>query len=202
MHRLLLIGLAVTLMTLGCRTPQQGGIPLGHWSGTGEFVAVASAPETQPAETNAGPKVGPREPAMRGYTTDLKISSGTGPAAGRIVFEILSMRGKIAGLDGDRTHLIMELEPAGVYNHEGVRLYRLVRGGLSSDAKPPTMEEGPSGRLHASCIRHGGRTALQVMYERGSWYDEFLFDGIHVYKNGGYVDGNDLIHWSEELTRK
>lgn len=191
------IGSLLLLSLAGCAAPQLAGVPLGHWSGTGEFIAVASG--------DAATK--PAVPEIRRYQTTLDIRPGTGTSRGRLVFEIQSARGEIAGLEGDRTHLIFELVPTLARDGQRVRTYAIARAGVSGDAAPPALDEGPQGAVSATGFRDNSELVLQVSYQSGECYDVFHFRGDRLTKSGALLTGQQKhfdhdIYWSEELIRR
>ncbi len=191
-----ILALALLVGVAGCRAPQLAGIPLGHWSGAGRFVSIPAAESaTQP------------QPDARSYETTLDIRPGTGLAAGRLRFEIVSQRGAIEGLDGDRTHLVFELEPGSILDDGHVRLFRIPRAGVSVDEDPPTLEEDPKSAICATAVEAGGETSLHVIYRSGEWRDVFLFRGNRVTKVGTLesLENENIrrsVCWVEELTRR
>lgn len=193
-----LIALASLLCLTACRGPQMAGIPLGHWAGEGEFVATAAeATATAPTAAESSLAV----PIARRYPTTLDIRPGTGPAAGRVVFEIESMRGEIGTLHGDRTHLLFELEPEPQQslNDGRVQLFRVARAGLSTDESAPTLESDSESNHYVAAIRQDGDLTLHVIYNN-EWRDIFVFRGGWLLKSGQY-EADPTVYWSETLSR-
>jgi hypothetical protein len=171
-------------------------LPLGEWNGSGRYVFAASADQQEEEASELRTAAGT-------YPTELKIERvPDGPADSRRV-EILSKRGKIAELDGDRTHLTVVLEPVEHIADDRITVYRVTRQGLSLEAGPPDVSDGPAGPAHASCIVVDGDLVLQLHYLDG-FVDTFRFRGDVLYKDGSYApeleDG--FIHWSERLRRQ
>ena len=85
----------------GCATTRQpGGIPFGEWSGRGMFVY-----ETWESGKEA-------ESIHRSYPTRLSIRPLSLDAEEGVELEIVSERGELPELEGDRTHLKVALVEA------------------------------------------------------------------------------------------
>lgn len=189
--------LSVLLLCAGCATPyKRAEIPLGEWTGNGRFVCAV--PASEEGKENAALKTSDGT-----YPTHLKIERVPGAHVDSRRLEILSQRGKIENLEGDRTHLIGLLEPVEGSADKRITIYRVTKGGHSFDAKPPDVKEGPEGPAHASCVVVDGNLVLRIHYMDGL-VDTFRFRGDLLSKDGSYSDEIDqgFIHWSERLRRQ
>jgi len=179
----------------GCATTyKRAQIPVGEWSGRGQFVTVGQEKSEEGGQATAQ--------VVRGeYPTQLKIERAQEEGAVRI--EITSLRGRHEPMEGDRTHLIAVLEPHEPAADEPVTLYRLAAFGLSFDEEEPELEQAEPGLPRASCVLADGDLILCIHYLEG-FVDTFCFTGGRVYKLGTYSSDPDagFIHWSEELKPK
>ncbi|MEW6250835.1 MAG: hypothetical protein AB1716_09315 [Planctomycetota bacterium] len=189
-----IVGLSILLLVTGCSATQRAEIPTGRWVGEGRFVLLRSS--------SGAPVPGRAEPMTGTYSTELTITRGAGDAAERIVIEIRSQRGPIPGLDGDRTHLIAELEPAAVLAEGRIRTYRIARAGLSSDPVPPELEEGPDEDAQAVAFACDGELVLNLHYMNG-FRDTLRIRRATACKDGSLrgVLENGAIEWSETLRK-
>jgi hypothetical protein len=189
--------LGVLAVSVGCAMPCKCPVlPLGEWNGTGHFVSVTPASSAEKGKTELKAFDG-------SYPTHLKIESAPGGDADSRCLDILSQRGRQEGMEGDRTHLIVYLEPVYGGDDDRVAVYRLTKGGLSFDQNPPDIDKGPEGPAHASCLVVDGDLVLQIHYMEG-FVDTFRFHGDALYKDGSYSAGagEGFIHWSERLRRQ
>ncbi|MFQ5806741.1 MAG: hypothetical protein ACE5I3_09855 [Phycisphaerae bacterium] len=189
--------LGVLVVCVGCATPYKRALlPLGEWNGSGHFVSATAAPSEEEGKTDLKAFGG-------NYPTCLKIEPAPGGHADSRRLEILSQRGKQEGMEGDRTHLIVYLEPVHSSGDHRLTVYRLTKGGLSFDENPPDVDEGPEGPAHASCLVVDGDLVLRIHYMEG-FVDTFRFHGDVLHKDGTYSPEIEegLIHWSEQLRRK
>jgi hypothetical protein len=189
--------LGVLALCVGCATPYKRAVlPVGEWNGSGRFVharpAKEKATESEALQTSEGT-----------YPTHLKIEPAPGGHADSRRLDILSQRGKQEGMEGDRTHLIACLEPVYSTGDHRLTVYRLTKGGLSFDEKPPDVSKGPEGPAHASCLVFDGDLVLRIHYMEG-FVDTFRFHGDVLYKDGSYSaePAEGFIHWSERLRRQ
>jgi len=136
------------------------------------------------------------------YPTHLTITRASELGDGAVRVEILSERGEVEDMAGDRTHLVLHLRPSTSLADDSITLYRLVNFGLSFDADPPKPDEHPEGLTHASCMLVNGDLVLRIHYME-HFVDTLRFRGNTVFKDGSYwADAGDgLIHWSERLER-
>lgn len=190
-------GLGLIFLVAGCATPpQRVVIPTGEWSGRGAFIA-----DTWTTPAGGGKPVGERQQYGR-YPTQLKIGPAEGNLSGRVRIEIMSAHGLIENMDGDRTHLVAELEPRTPLPDAAFGVYRLTQFGVSFDEQPPDMEPGPEGPTHATCMVVDGSIVLTLRYLDG-FTDTLWFRGDAVVKNGTWSSekGDGFIHWTEVLRR-
>jgi len=195
---LTVLGLGV--LVVGCAgSPRRAEIPLGEWRGTGVFVLDRWEAHEREEQ---GEKWVRKNLQHGAYPTHLKIARAGEPGDGAIRMEILSERGEVEDMAGDRTHLLLHLRPDTSLADERITLYRLVDFGLSFDANPPEPDEHPEGLTHASCMLVNGELVLRIHY-MDQFVDTLRFRGNSVFKDGSYwADGGDgLIHWSERLER-
>ena len=187
----------VLLACVGCAAPyKRAAIPVGEWSGSGRFVFARAVSE----DVAEGARLQTSEGTYPTHLTIERVPDGH--ADGRRL-EILSMRGEIEGLDGDRTHLIEVLEPVEQSADKRITIYRIAKGGLSLDAEPPDVSGGPEGPAHASCVVADGDLVLRIHHMDG-FVDTFRFHGDVLYKDGSYSPEIEegFIHWSERLRRE
>ena len=195
---LTVLGLGV--LVGGCAgSPRRAEIPLGEWRGTGVFVLDRWEAHEQEEH---GEKWVRKSLQHGAYPTHLKIARANELGDGAVRMEILSERGEVEDMGGDRTHLLLHLRPDTSLADESITLYRLVDFGLSFDANPPEPDEHPEGLTHASCMLVNGELVLRIHY-MDQFVDTLRFRGNTVFKDGSYwADGGDgLIHWSERLER-
>lgn len=193
-----LAGLGLIVLCAGCATPQRRAeIPLGEWSGSGTFVLEKWSSEDKEGESP------PATLEYGTYPTHLKVGRTTVEGEGAIRLEILSQRGEVKELEGDRTHLVAHLVRQKSAADGAITLYRLAEMGLSFDESEPRVGTGPDGPTHASCMAVDGDLVLRIHYMEG-FVDTFRFRGDRLYKDGVCFpeDGDGLIHWSELLRRK
>lgn len=187
---------ALLTFSTGCTTlPTRAEIPCGEWSGHGMFVLHKwKGDESSEAA---------REILQHGeYPTWLKIEKTTIDDNEGVRMEILSKRGKIETLEGDRTHIIMRLRPTETLADDAITLYHLAEFGLSDDEDAPGLEKGTEGTTYATCMRAAGQIVLRVHYFDG-FSDTFRFRGNAVHKDGAYFDSDEgVIRWTEWLRRE
>jgi hypothetical protein len=192
-----LIGFGLLFLVTGCATtPQRAEIPVGQWSGRGAFFLDSWTP-------SAGAIKPESERQQYGrYPTQLKIEPVPDSAPARVRIEIVSQHGRIEKMEGDRTHLVVELELRTALPDSAFAAYRLAAFGLSFDEQPPKMEDGPKGPTHATCMLVDGDLVLGIEY-LGGFVDTLRFHGDVVFKDGTYYSekGDGFIHWSEVLHR-
>ena len=194
----LVLGVMFLLSLGGCAAaPKRADIPLGRWSGPGTFIYVRYTP-------GAGTATAPTEVYRYGdYPTELTIAPSDSGPSGSLRIEILSMRGQVEKMQGDRTHIVLRLEPGVPLAGGRIRPYRLAEFGLSLNENEPTAERGPIGMTHATCMATGDELVLQIHY-MADFVDTYRFSGNMVYKDGEYfpLNGDVLVHWSEALRRE
>lgn len=193
-----LSGLGLLVLCTGCATPhRRAEIPRGEWSGSGTFVLEKWSSGD---EEGASPLVTQEHGS---YPTQLEIGPATVAGQDAIRLEILSQRGEVKELDGDRTHLVVHLIPRNRIADGAIALYHLAEMGISFDESEPRMGTGPDGPTHASCMVVDGDLVLRIHYMEG-FVDTFRFRGDRLYKDGVCFpeDGDGLIHWSEVLRRR
>ena len=187
------VGVTVLVLATGCASPpKRAEIPVGQWSGDGAFVSTSWPTTTQPAAGTL---------AHGAYPTELRISRHAADGQPLYRVEIESERGAIPGLDGDRTHIIAYLQELPEQPGGGGALYRLQKFGLSFDAEPPKMSDGPA-EAAATCIVQEDAVVLQIHYLDG-FTEVFCFDEDHVRKSGTYYQRErGLIDWAETLEQR
>ena len=136
------------------------------------------------------------------YSTCLEIEPAPGEE-NAIQLEILSERGEVEELEGDRTHLVLHLQRTDSIADGEITLYRLTRFGISFDEDAPSLDAGPEGLTHATCMVVDGELVLRIHYMEG-FVDTFRFRGDRLCKDGSFFpDTTDgLVHWSERLRRQ
>jgi hypothetical protein len=188
------IGLGWLLLCAGCAAgPRRAEIPLGTWSGQG--IVVAYGQEDGDQQTK------PANILEHGaYPTRLKIERVAVGGDDAIELEILSERGHYEHLEGDRTHLIVQLKKDSSCADDRITLYRLIGMGLEFDKKPEVEEVEPAERSYATCMLVEGDLILCVHYMDG-FVDNFCFRGNLLRKDGSYAPkpAEGVIHWSEVL---
>jgi len=184
------------LATAGCATtPRRAEIPCGRWSGQGRFVLH---------RWEAGKSSeGAQDIVQHGeYPTTLKIETAPADDQPGYRVEILSQRGQVKTLDGDRTHIVMRLRPTRDLADGAIVLYELAEFGISDGPEAPEPEQGPAGRSYATCMLADGQVVLRVHYLDG-FSDTFRFRGDALYKDGAYfVSDEGVIRWTEWLRRQ
>lgn len=192
-----LIGFVLLSLVTGCATmPQRAELPLGEWSGRGVFIVdtwAATWTETQPES---------QKHQYGQYPTSLKIAHSENGRPGALRIEIVSQRGPIEQMEGDRTHVVAELEPGATLPDPKFALYRLAGFAIALDEKPPKTEKGPGGPTHATCMVVDNDVVFRIQY-LDRFTDTLRFHGDVVYKDGTFysekLDG--FIHWSEVLRK-
>ncbi|MGD8452422.1 MAG: hypothetical protein PVJ57_11435 [Phycisphaerae bacterium] len=191
------LGLVVVLLCVGCAgAPRRAEIPTGAWSGEGTFVLQKW--------DAADPSGGPGNILSHGtYKTHLAIEPTKVDGQDAIRLDILSHRGEVDGLDGDRTHLVVILVKTRSLANDTIALYRTYQAGLSLDESEPSLEDAPDECTRATCLLHHGELALRIEY-MDKFVDFYRFRGDTVFKDGIYggVEAEMYVHWSERLHRR
>lgn len=177
---------------------KRADIPLGEWKGTGTVV-LDKWEAAEPGQPPPPPVI-----EHRRYPTSLKIARATLAQDDVIRIEILSSRGEMQELAGDRTHIVAQLKPLQTLADGKIRLYQLTRFAISTDETEPDEGDEPEGLAHASCMVVDDDELVLRIHYRPTFVDTFRFQGRRLYKDGSfYGEASDgLIHWSEELERK
>lgn len=209
MHRMYIIGLAaLCAVASGCsqRISDQG-LPIGRWDGTGNYLAATWIPHPDdPAEVDTFS-------ASSHNTYDTMLSIRPAPEYGddSLRMEILSRRGEIrtaddgqALIDGDRTHLVMYLQPTmSIHDDEestqGVDFYEVVEAGASYDSSDVDISP-PDELMFVTCCRKGSTCIVQIQYD-DRWSDQLIFHGKSLLKMGMFSTDQMLIHWMEKLSQ-
>lgn len=184
------------LLCVGCAgVPRRAEIPIGTWSGEGTFVLEKwDAAETADAASGVL--------SQGKYKTHLTIEPTTLDGRDALRMEILSERGEVEGLDGDRTHIISILCETRSIENDTITFYRICQEGLSLDAEEPSMEYAPDEFTRATCLLRPGEVVLRIEY-MDKLIDIYRFRGDTVLKDGTYggVEAEGYVHWSERLRR-
>ena len=108
--------------------------------------------------------------------TQLKIERVADGPPVRFRIEIVSLHGPIEKMEGDRTHLVAELEPGASLPDPAITLYRLTALGVSFDQQAPKPDKCPKGPTHATGMLVDGDLVLRIQYA-GGFMDTFRFHG-------------------------
>lgn len=180
----------------GCATMHtRAEIPLGQWSGHGTCL-LKEWPTGDHAATQPGLF------KHQDYTTSLTIQPA--PDGDAVRLEILTLRGKMPPLDGDRTHLIVDLQKRDTSDDGSIATYRVARFSLAFEMGNRALDEEPdTPPVTASCLALDGELILRIHYMEG-FVDTFRFHGNRLYKDGTFFpkDGEGFVHWSEVLERQ
>ncbi|MFH1745440.1 MAG: hypothetical protein ABIG44_00180 [Planctomycetota bacterium] len=190
--RVVMIGL-LGLLVAGCATGyHEVVIPHGEWSGHGTCLL-----KQWPGENNDPPELF----LFQSYETSLTIQPA--PEEGAIRLEVLTLRGEMPPLDGDRTHLVVDLTECDRAADDTAATYQVTNFGISMEDKPLDHHSDPKEPVSASCQVLDGELILRINYMEG-FVDIFRFHGDRLYKDGSFFpeDGQGLVHWSEVLKRQ
>lgn len=192
-HCVCLTGLGLFLLCAGCATRHtRAEIPLGEWSGHGTCLL-----KQWPADDNEPPELFMHQ----SYETRLTIQPA--PEEGAVRLEILTLRGEMPPLDGDRTHLIVDLAERDTADDGTAATYQVTNFGITLEDEPLDHHGDPVEPVNASCQVLDGELILRINYMEG-FVDIFRFRGDRLYKDGSFFpeDGQGLVHWSEVLHRQ
>ncbi|MBU0640013.1 MAG: hypothetical protein KKB50_14185 [Planctomycetes bacterium] len=182
----------------GCATlPTRAEIPVGEWSGEGTFFLV----KCKPLEEGTVTKFETIEHGV--YPTHLKIELELVEGRAALRLEILSERGAVEQLDGERSHLVMHLRPMLAVADNAIMLYHLIDWGYSSNENAPKVDSVSGAPVQAMCMVVRGDLVLRIRYME-HYVDTFRFRGNALYKDGAIYSEEDdgSIHWSEYLKKK
>lgn len=184
----LIVAWMVSPVVVGCAATRQAGkIPFGDWSGRGTFVY-----ETWETDKDA-------ESIHRSYSTRLSVRPLSLDGGKGVELDIVSERGELPELEGDRTHLKVALVEAKRPSDTTV-LYRLADWLYNPGPGEKFKPDANAPPFAASCMTVDGTTVLQVRYIE-NFVDTFRFRCRYVDKTGMLFGKNGLTHWSERLQR-
>ena len=199
----LLCGLGST----ACSSFAPGEIPNGRWVGQGRYVEHVPASDKDYGDSATESQVKP-------YRTSLDIRRIMIQDQEHILIEIVSQRGELRLIEGDKTHLRVAMRYVSQAG-EGVSTYQVVAMQMNPQPEAAIEQEHePNSPVLAFATETSNGTQLHLWYTE-FWHDVLILGRDKVVKTGSALrypdeeeneEANEIpppqIHWYEELHRE